>query len=138
MTTVNLTLLLAFSMKKAGFSDKKSEGGKKGGKKGKAKDAEATPKEAEKKDKKQKGKKNILKKEVKKEESVVKPKNLFEVGSPKKFAHIEYELIPEKPPFKIDINCWGNFAKVISLLIHFISLIIPNFARFIVRTTCGH
>lgn len=118
MATVNLTLLLGFSMKK-GLSDKKSESSKKAGK---GKNKEKNPQDEEKKSAKGKEKKakkqKEIKQELKREESVVKPKNLFEVGNPKKFAHIEYELLPERPPFKVDVNCWGDFAKVL-YRIHF-------------------
>lgn len=55
--------------------------------------------------------------EIVEEDPIEKPPNLFEVGSPQKFAHIEYELLPERVPFKIDVNCWGKFAKVMTVVL---------------------
>lgn len=28
------------------------------------------------------------------------------------YAHVEYELLPGLPPYKIDVKCWGPVAKV--------------------------
>lgn len=117
MTTVNLTLLLGFSMKKTP-SEKKAEKAKKQdkGKEEKVKGVKGGEKKIDEKQakKQQKEKKLASKMELHKEESIVKPKNLFEVGPPQRFAHIEYEMLPERAPFKIDVNCWGDFAKVLS------------------------
>lgn len=107
MTSINLTLLLGLSLKKIA-SEKKAD------KKKKDKKDEKEKKGGEDKDtaKGKKGKKGKKQQKVEPEEEVVKPRNLFEVGSPKKSAHIEYELVPDRPPFKVDVNCWGEFARV--------------------------
>lgn len=103
MTTVNLTLLLGFLIKKPTSEEKEKRNQKLEKRQAKAK--AKIPKET----------KNVTlspKPDLKMEPLVTIPKNLFEVGSPKKFAHIEYELLPERVPFKVDVNCWGDFAKI--------------------------
>lgn len=109
MTTVNLTLLLGFSMVKPSSEISKSS----------KKLLEVNKKETVGKKAKNNRKEKAVELVVVQEDPVEKPANLFEVGSPQKFAHIEYELLPERAPFKVDINCWGNFAKVPLLLLHF-------------------
>lgn len=106
MTTINLTLLLGFSLKNQSSekktvpsSEKKSSDETKIKEKiNKTTTFAPTPSELK----------------IQQETIIVKPKNLFEVGSPKKFAHIEYELLPDRVPLKIDVNCWGSFAKIYS------------------------
>lgn len=68
------------------------------------------------------------------EDPVEKPANLFEVGSPQKFAHIEYELLPERIPFKVDVNCWGNIAKVLLLTLRFSLFNSVFIVRYIAKT----
>lgn len=111
MTTVNITIILGFSTKK----EKKSDNAKKEKKEGKEKKDKHAGDEKEPtkgKEKKTKEKKLTPEIDVSRKRTSTKPKNYFEVGAPKKFAHIEYQLLPDRPFFKVDVNCWGDFAKV--------------------------
>lgn len=40
------------------------------------------------------------------------PKYMFQMDKVVGVAHIEYELIPDKIKYQIDIKCWGPIAKV--------------------------
>lgn len=67
-----------------------------------------------KKQKKQKGRKTEKKDhlaKMKKPDSE-RPAYEFSVGGPVAFAHVEYQILPDKPPYQIDVNCWGPIAKV--------------------------
>lgn len=98
MITINISFLIAFSL--------------------------AEPKleqDVKKKDNEEKPKKNKTAKNVDENSEVIeeKIKYMFEVGNPLKFLHIEYELIPGRPKYQIDVVCWGSIAKVLNLVVDF-------------------
>lgn len=69
-------------------------------------------KERSKKQKKQKGrKKNHFAKE--KKPDIERLAYEYSVGGPVAFAHVEYQIFPDKPSYQIDVNCWGPIAKVL-------------------------
>lgn len=43
---------------------------------------------------------------------IKKPDYQLIVGHPTTYAHIEYLILPEKPAYSLDVNCWGPIAKV--------------------------
>ncbi|KAF2897906.1 hypothetical protein ILUMI_08276 [Ignelater luminosus] len=105
MIKFRISILLGFSLLPK-LEDKNEGKGKKENK-GKEKKEKNTKPSKKGKDSK-KNKKEVV--EVK----VEKPKNLIEVGNPVGFSHIEYELIPGRPKYQIDVICWGPIAKVFS------------------------
>lgn len=90
MVQISLTFICAFP-----FAQEKEKKDKKG-KKGKPK--------KEKKGKK--GKKTVEVPEVVKENCIV-------VQSMDNFVHIEYNLLPNKAPYVIDVVSWGPVTKVV-------------------------
>lgn len=101
MITINITLLLELNTD----VQPKSARSKKKRKKGK---------EKLKKQKSRKGRKSGEKSiSVKKEKpEIERPAYEYSLGGPVAFAHIEYQILPDKPTYLIDVNCWGPIAKV--------------------------
>lgn len=106
MIKFRISILLGFSLLPK--LEDKNEGKDKKGNKGKEKKEKGT-KSSKKGKQSKKNQKEVI--EVK----VEKPKNLVEVGSPIGFSHIEYELIPGRLKYQIDVICWGAIAKVFVL-----------------------
>lgn len=98
MMSINVTLLLSLSMALPPTKEKKGKGKKQ---KNVAKDK---PKKG--------GKQKAKRKAGIAVQEPPKPRNLFEIRTAPKSVHIEYELVPGKPPYKLDVKCWGQFAKV--------------------------
>lgn len=98
MITFKITLLLAFDANgeaKSGKPKKKKRDSSRGSKKkGSVKNKKKTPKN------------------VPVEIKPQKPKYVVDVGEAIGWVHIEYELIPKRFKYKIDVVCLGPVAKV--------------------------
>lgn len=99
MIIFKISFILAFSLKPK-LEVKKKQKGKSTGISGKLQNGNRNNK------KKQKNKKDEM------EVISNNPKYKFEMDKLVGVAHIEYELIPNKIKYQIDIKCWGPIAKV--------------------------
>lgn len=90
-----------------GFSLVNKEGNKKGKNKKQLKS-----KEVPKKLKDSKSSKGSKKNKAATKSKDTLPQNTIFVEKPIKQIHIEYNLIPKKLKFEIDVVCWGHVAKV--------------------------
>ncbi|XP_031332596.1 uncharacterized protein LOC116164531 [Photinus pyralis] len=95
MKTLKLTILLAFSIKDSSSTPSgKPEKHKSHGK--------------QKKDKRNPSKRNSP-------VTLQKPEYMYEVDSPIGSCHVEYEILPGRPKYQIDVVCWKTIAKVYTL-----------------------
>lgn len=103
MITFKITFILAFSLKPKSEVKKKE----KENPKGKNRKFQNGVKE---------NKKTIKNKKDEVEISLENPKYMFEIDKIVGVAHVEYELIPNKTKYQIDVKCWGPIAKVNKLM----------------------